>query len=94
MLLDLCTLINPTLTIVDGIIAMEGKGPGFGDPKNLGLIIAGTDAVAVDAVIAELIGVPPEHYPILHAALNDGYGTACLDDIDLTRSRPLRCSTG
>ena len=83
MLLDLCTLINPTLSIVDGIIAMEGKGPGFGDPKDLGLIIAGTDAVAVDAVIAELLGVPPEHYPLLHTALNDGYGTASLDDIVL-----------
>ena len=50
MLLDLHTLINPPLSIVDGIIAMEGKGPGFGNPRDLGLIIAGTDAVAVDAV--------------------------------------------
>ncbi len=83
MLLDLCTLIKPALSIVDGIVAMEGKGPGFGDPKDLGLIVAGTDAVAVDAVIAELLGVPPEHYPILHIALNEGYGTASLDDIVL-----------
>ena len=83
MLLDLCTLINPALSIVDGIVAMEGKGPGFGNPRDLGLIIAGTDAVAVDAVIAKLIGVPPEHYPVLHTALNEGYGTASLDEIDL-----------
>lgn len=83
MLLDLCTLVNPALSIVDGIIGMEGKGPGFGDPRDLGLIITGTDAVAVDAVIAKLIGVPPEHYPLLHTALNDGYGTASLDNIIL-----------
>ena len=83
MLLDLCTLIKPALSIVDGIVAMEGKGPGFGNPKDLGLIISGTEAVAVDAVIAKLIGVPPEHYPILHTALNEGYGTASLDKIVL-----------
>ena len=81
MLLDLCTLINPTLSIVDGIVAMEGKGPGFGDPRKVGLIISGTDAVAVDAVISKLIGVPPEHYPVLQRAIIDGYGTAELDDI-------------
>ncbi len=83
MLLDLCTLIKPALSIVDGIVAMEGKGPGFGNPKDLGLIISGTEAVAVDAVIAKLIGVPPEHYPVLHIALNEGYGTASLDNIVL-----------
>lgn len=83
MLLDLCTLINPALTIVDGIVAMEGKGPGFGNPKKVGLIIAGTEALAVDAVISKLIGVPPEHYPLLHTALTDGYGVVDLDDIVL-----------
>jgi uncharacterized protein (DUF362 family)/Pyruvate/2-oxoacid:ferredoxin oxidoreductase delta subunit len=81
MLLDLYTLIKPALSIVDGIVAMEGKGPGFGDPRKVGLIISGTDAVAVDAVISKLIGVPPEHYPVLNTALIDGYGTADLDDI-------------
>jgi uncharacterized protein (DUF362 family)/Pyruvate/2-oxoacid:ferredoxin oxidoreductase delta subunit len=81
MLLDLSTLIKPALSIVDGIVAMEGKGPGFGDPRKVGLIISGTNAVAVDAVISKLIGVPPEHYPVLNAALTDGYGFANLNDI-------------
>ena len=40
MLLDLYTLINPALSIVDGIVSMEGKGPGSGKPRKLGLISA------------------------------------------------------
>jgi Pyruvate/2-oxoacid:ferredoxin oxidoreductase delta subunit len=60
---------------------MEGKGPGFGDPRKVGLIIAGTDALAVDSVISKLLGVPPEHYPLLHTALIEGYDSSNLDDI-------------
>ncbi len=81
MLLDLYQLIQPPLTIVDGIVAMEGDGPGSGSPRRLGLIVAGTDAVAVDAVIAELLRVRPQDYPTLRLAASEGYGTPNLGDI-------------
>lgn len=83
MLLDLYTLIRPPLTIVDGIIGMEGRGPGSGSPRQLGLIISGTDAVAVDAVITEMLGVNPQDYPTLRLALSEGYGIPRLSDIDI-----------
>lgn len=83
MLLDLYTLIHPALSIVDGIVSMEGKGPGFGKPRKLGLIIAGADAVAVDAVIAEILGASPEQYVAWKLALDEHYGTARINDIDV-----------
>jgi uncharacterized protein (DUF362 family)/NAD-dependent dihydropyrimidine dehydrogenase PreA subunit len=83
MLLDLYSFINPVLSIVDGIVAMEGKGPGFGTPRDLGLIIAGTDAVAVDSVISEVLGVNPEKFPTLKIALNENYGTPHLSNIEV-----------
>ena len=83
MLLDLCTLTNPVLSIVDGISCMEGKGPGFGESRHLGLIIAGTDAVSVDAVIAKVLRVNPEQFPTWKVALNEQYGTARLNDIEV-----------
>lgn len=46
----------PDLNIVDGILAMEGDGPSFGNPREVGKIIAGKDGIAVDAVCARLIG--------------------------------------
>ncbi len=81
MMLDLNLLVKPALTLVDGVMAMEGMGPGFGDPRHLGLFIAGTDCVAVDRVIAEIVNVPPEHDPILRVAINKGYGVGQLEDI-------------
>ncbi len=83
MLLDLYSLIRPPLTIVDGIVGMEGRGPGSGDPRRLGLIISGTDAVAVDAVITGILGVDPQDYPTLRLALSEGYGIPRLRDIDV-----------
>ena len=83
MLLDLYTLINPTMSIVDGIVSMEGKGPGFGKPRDLGLIFAGTDAIAVDSVISTVIGGDPEQFPTLKVALKEHYGTARLNDIEV-----------
>ena len=83
MLLDLYFFTRPALNIVDGITAMEGPGPGFGDPRHLGLIIAGADGVAVDRVIAEIVSVPVEQVPTLMLALQEGYGTARLEEIDV-----------
>ena len=73
--------VNPVLTIVDGVMAMEGMGPGFGDPRHLGLFIAGTDCVAVDRVIAEIVKVTPEQDPLLRVAIKKGYGVGQLQDI-------------
>jgi Pyruvate/2-oxoacid:ferredoxin oxidoreductase delta subunit len=81
MLLDLYYFVGPQLNIVDGIIAMEGQGPGFGDPRPLGLVIAGADGVAVDRVIAEILNVTVEQVPTLMVALQEGYGTARLEEI-------------
>lgn len=43
-------------SIVDGIIAMESNGPVAGVPKQLGVVLAGGNPVAVDAVCSRLMG--------------------------------------
>jgi uncharacterized protein (DUF362 family)/Pyruvate/2-oxoacid:ferredoxin oxidoreductase delta subunit len=59
MLIDLHYMVNPVLSIMDGITAMEGNGPGSGDPVELGLIFAGADATAVDAAACRVVGLDP-----------------------------------
>jgi len=73
MLAELCQLIKPALTIVDGVIGMEGDGPGNGDPRPLGLILAGENPHALDATICQIIGVPPEELLTLQAAHERGF---------------------
>lgn len=68
MLLDLHLFLNPRLNIMDGIVGMEGNGPGSGTPVNIGLLLASADAVAMDTVITELLGADPLAPPIQRVA--------------------------
>jgi len=83
LFLELNDLIKPAVNIVDGIMAMEGRGPGFGDPKHLGLLILGRSALAVDRVIAEIISTPVDWIPTLKVARTKGYGYIELDEIEI-----------
>lgn len=54
---ELYTLVNPGLTIMDGIIGMEGDGPSAGVPKKSALVLASRDGIALDRVACKIIGI-------------------------------------
>lgn len=81
MLIDVYRLANPVLTIVDGIVAMEGPGPINGNPKKFGWLIGGTDPIAIELVCCDLMGVSPESLPIIQTARKIGFG--CMDKKDI-----------
>ncbi len=60
MLVDLYRAKPPIMNIVDGIIGMEGNGPGGGDPINTGVIVMGQDGFAIDHVMPQIAGLDPE----------------------------------
>lgn len=63
----------PHHVIVDGVVAMEGNGPGDGEPYRLGAIFAGDDPFEVDVVVARTIGIPWRDVPALSAAIELGF---------------------
>lgn len=83
MLLDLAYRIRPALTLVDGIVGMEGEGPGNGNPRPIGVILAGTDPVAIDRVVLALLGLDPTDIPTAAAALRLGWGVPDLRAIEV-----------
>ncbi|UCC39106.1 MAG: DUF362 domain-containing protein [Candidatus Aminicenantes bacterium] len=84
MLVDLFSCVPPQLTIMDGIIAMEGEGPSGGNTKKVGLIFASQDAVAVDAVATKIVGFDPmDIYTTFHAH-EKGLGIGAIEDIEIT----------
>lgn len=83
MLVELSALLKPRLTIMDAVVGMEGNGPGSGDPRRIGLIIAGQDPVALDVVSARVVGVNPERLPIVQAATAAGIGQTRLENISV-----------
>lgn len=56
-LLDLYLNIAPQFNLLDGIVAMEGNGPGSGTPVNCSFLAGCSDALALDAAAAPLLGV-------------------------------------
>lgn len=72
LLLDLLGCVRPALSLVDGIVAMEGNGPQNGPTRPVGLLFAGADALAVDAVAAAAIGLGVSAVPYLALAAEDG----------------------
>jgi uncharacterized protein (DUF362 family)/ferredoxin len=83
MLLDLHCLRKPTLNIADGIIMMEGNGPGAGTPRKLGLLFAGEDGTAVDAIICKTVGIATNVVPTLRVATLTGVGVPHATRIEL-----------
>jgi uncharacterized protein (DUF362 family)/Pyruvate/2-oxoacid:ferredoxin oxidoreductase delta subunit len=61
LLVHIHRALRPAITILDGILAMEGQGPGIsGTPRPLGVLLASDDAVALDMTVCRLLGMPPE----------------------------------
>ena len=63
MLIDLNKCVAPKLYVMDGIVAMEGNGPGSGDPVPMNVMLMSTDPVALDSVFSCLIYLKPEMVP-------------------------------
>jgi len=82
VLVDLLEFVQPRLSILDGVIGLEGDGPGVGGaPRSYGLLAASTDAVALDAVIAQALGYQPGQVLHLELAQDRGLGVADLGAI-------------
>jgi uncharacterized protein (DUF362 family)/Pyruvate/2-oxoacid:ferredoxin oxidoreductase delta subunit len=74
VLIDLYQVIRPSLTILDGILGMEGNGPGSGHPISLGLILASRDALSLDQVVCDLLSIPRKSLPTNRVAFEQGLG--------------------
>lgn len=74
MLVDIYHIIQPSLTILDGIIGMEGSGPNSGDPIPLGLILASRDPLCLDQIVCDLLGIPRKSLLTNRVAFEQGLG--------------------
>jgi len=83
MLVDIYSVLKPRLTLMDGIMAMEGEGPANGRMRNLGVVICSTDTVAVDAVASKIIGIEPFNIRTTRNASDRGLGNGDLSDIEI-----------
>lgn len=83
MLVDLNQYVKPRLYIMDGIVAMEGNGPGSGDPVPMNVILMSADPVALDSVFCRLIHLKPQLVPTNYHGEKMGLGTWVEEQIEL-----------
>ncbi len=88
ILVDIYQEAKPALTVVDGIVAMEGGGPATsGKLRNLNLLLAGSDCVALDSVMAQIMGVRPLDVLTTKEAAKRGLGVADIKSISIAGER-------
>lgn len=81
VVVDINTVIRPVLTVIDGFVAMEGKGPVDGTPVQMNLIIASKDVVAADATGCRVMGIDPHEVATVRRGHDKGLGN--IDDIEV-----------
>jgi len=84
---DLVAHFKPVFAVVDAVIGQEGMGPLLGMPVEMGLILAGQDLVAVDAIAGRVMGFAPDEVPITKAAAARGLGTLDESEIEVVGER-------
>ncbi len=84
ILVDIYEEAHPALTIIDGILAMEGDGPATsGKTRNLNLLLGGSDCVALDTVMAKIMGITDSEVLSTKEAALRGLGQSQLGKIKI-----------
>ena len=83
LVVEVFKLRVPDLFIMDAVVGMEGNGPASPDLRKIGLILAADNAVAMDAVVATMMGLDPARLRFLQKAREDGLGEFDLDKIEI-----------
>lgn len=68
LVMDVYLAVKPAFSIIDAVIAMEGTGPRRGKPRQLGLLMASKNGVALDNVAAAITGFTTDQVSTLAAA--------------------------
>jgi uncharacterized protein (DUF362 family) len=71
---DINKTLPPRVTVIDGFVAMEGRGPVHGKPVKMDTIIASVDPVAADAIASRIIGFDPEMIDHIRWSHESGVG--------------------
>ena len=107
LLIEIYKFLNPALTIIDAVTAMDGRGPIRGRARPLGWLIGGTDPIACETICCRLVNIKPQDLPMIKTArqmefgcsdpdkieiLGDDFSETVCTDFELAKSIPLRFS--
>jgi uncharacterized protein (DUF362 family)/NAD-dependent dihydropyrimidine dehydrogenase PreA subunit len=83
MVVDVFRLRIPDLFIMDAVVGMEGNGPASPDLREIGVILAADNGVAMDGVVARMMGLDPGSLGFLEKAQAEGLGDYAEDKLEI-----------
>jgi uncharacterized protein (DUF362 family)/NAD-dependent dihydropyrimidine dehydrogenase PreA subunit len=83
LVVDVFRLRIPDLFILDAVVGMEGNGPASPDLREIGMILAADNGVALDGVVARMMGVEPGSLRFLEKAQAEGLGDYAEDKLEI-----------
>jgi uncharacterized protein (DUF362 family)/NAD-dependent dihydropyrimidine dehydrogenase PreA subunit len=83
ILADIFAITRPGLSIMDGVIGMDGNGPAAGRVRRIGLILTSADAVSLDAVLSHMVEFPYSRNKVLQEVTERNLGKGRIEDIEV-----------
>ena len=83
IIIEMFRLRRPDLVIMDGILAMEGYGPASPETRWVNKVLASKDAVALDTVLAGMVGFAVDDVPYLRLARDLRLGETDVNAIEI-----------
>ena len=80
---------NQYFFIMDAVVGMEGNGPASTELRSVGCLLASDNAVAMDAVVARMMGLDPGRLRFLQRAAQDGLGRYAAEAIEIIGEMPV-----
>jgi uncharacterized protein (DUF362 family) len=74
-------LLDPKITVIDGLYGLDGHGPMFGEPLRMDLMLMSNNVVVADTLGAMIMGVPLEKAKHIMITEKEGIGTTNLENI-------------
>lgn len=75
--------LNPKMVLMDGIYALNGHGPMYGEAKKTNLILSSNNSVAIDTVGTKIMGIPIQKVEHVLMAEKEGLGTTNIKKIHM-----------
>ena len=88
LIVDLFQAVKPSYAFMDGIVAMEGPGPGSGYPRQCGILSGSENLLALDISIAAIMGYQISEIPIFKEALERKIWLSSPDEISYPLLNP------
>ncbi len=85
--------VLPDLSVIDGLVGMQGNGPTSGDPIQVGIAIASTDPLASDRIACEVMGIDFLKVGYLYYCAERGLGEADINNIKVVGASIKECIT-